>query len=97
MADAASRYDSLVRDVLTPLWKQQGWRRQGNTWYFAGVHGFATRSLQRSQWNTDTHCRFRLNTGVYHPALAALERGTHHSCARRTMSRANCSDVARKL
>jgi len=61
------------------MWKAEGWRRRGHTWWFVGEHGFAWVDLQRSQWNQEELCRFRLNTGVFFPALVALSRGAHHS------------------
>lgn len=64
MPSALEAFDALIRERISPLMREQGFRKQRNTFWIRGDGTWGVINFQKSQWNTRDYMRFTINVGV---------------------------------
>jgi Domain of unknown function (DUF4304) len=60
------RFENLVSKVLWPVFKELGYRRQGNNFRQYYPEGWGRiLNVQKSAWNDRNHIQFTINVGLY--------------------------------
>jgi hypothetical protein len=71
VSNALDTFDSLIRERIAPLMREQGFRKQRNTFWIRGDGTWGVVNFQKSQWNTSDDVSFTINVGVEADVLRA--------------------------
>ncbi|MFC5530331.1 DUF4304 domain-containing protein [Cohnella yongneupensis] len=55
----------VVKETIAPLFKVEGYKKQGNNFAYMCSDFSATVNIQSSKWNTEDEVEFFFNTGIY--------------------------------
>ncbi|NQX65651.1 DUF4304 domain-containing protein [Paenibacillus alba] len=55
----------IVKETIAPLFKVEGFKKQGNNFAYVCSDFSATVNIQSSKWNTEDEVEFFFNTGIY--------------------------------
>lgn len=63
------KLDKIIKDVITPTLKKEGFRKSGRSFYKEIEHYGLCFNIQSSLYNHSEEVRFTLNTGIFIPEI----------------------------
>jgi len=90
--DLQKNLDEIIRDVISPILKQQGFKKSGRNYYKGVQHFGLCFNVQTSRHNNENEVEFTFNTGVifpevykhFYPEMSLSSFPKEYECVQRT-------------